>query len=115
MRSAQPTSEKCGTNNQGTGARAVGAGERICPNGTILKRNTIRKDNASFNWDVRASRPFSVGKGQMIEAVLEVFNLTNADNFKDPSAGGLFLNFDGTIRSGLSEPRQMQLGLRYVF
>ena len=112
--SAQPTSETC-ENNAPSGKRAVGAGDRICANGTILKRNTIRKDNASFNWDVRVSRPFTVGKRQMIEAVVEVFNLTNADNFKDPSAGGLFLNFDGTIRSGLSEPRQMQVGLRYVF
>lgn len=50
-----------------------------------------------------------------LEAVLEVFNLTNTDNFKDPPATGLFLNFDGTVRSGLGEPRQAQVGLRYMF
>ena len=49
---------------------------------------TIRKDNASFTWDVRASRPFAVGS-RLLEVVVEVFNLTNADNFMDPAAGGL--------------------------
>lgn len=111
--SAQPTSEKC-VNNQPSGERAGGPGDRICGNGTILKRNTIRKDNAYFSWDLRVSRPFAVGRGK-VEAVVEVFNLLNTDNFKDPAAGGLFLNFDGTIRSGLSEPRQLQAGLRYAW
>ncbi len=109
--SAQPTSETC-VNNAPSGQRAVSPAERICTNGTILKRNTIRKDNAFFSWDLRLSRAFEAGSGNL-ELVLEVFNLLNTDNFKDPAAGGLFLNFDGTIRSGLSEPRQLQAGLRY--
>jgi hypothetical protein len=63
---------------------------------------------------MRLTRPFETGKGRL-EAVLEVFNITNADNFKDPSSGGLLFNFDGTVRSGLGDPRQAQLGLRYLF
>ena len=51
----------------------------------------------------------------IILAIVEVFNLTNHDNFKDPSSGGTFLAFDGTIRSGLGEPRQVQAGVRYIF
>jgi hypothetical protein len=39
----------------------------------------------------------------------------NSDNFKDPSSGGTFLNFDGTIRSGLGEARQFQAGVRCIF
>ena len=113
--SAQPISEKCGAGNTGTGERAAVASDRICPDGSILLRNTLRKDNALFNWDVRISKPFALGNGRSMEAIVEVFNLTNADNFRDPSSTGLFLNFDGTIRSGLSEPRQAQVGLRYVF
>ena len=35
--------------------------------------------------------------------------------FKDPASGGLLFNFDGTVRSGLGDPRQAQLGLRYLF
>jgi hypothetical protein len=112
--SAQPRSAKCGANNLPTDTTAANGAERICPNGTILQRNTLRKDNAFFTWDMRLARPFDTGRGR-VEAVVEVFNITNADNFKDPSSGGLLFNFDGTVRSGLGDPRQAQLGLRYVF
>ena len=117
--SAQPVSEQCGLDNQGTGIAVTssaqsGQVQRICPDGHVLKRNTIRKDNAYFSWDIRLSKPFNLGRGTF-EAIFEVFNVTNADNFKDPSAGGTFLVFDGTIRSGLGEPRQFQVGGRYLF
>ena len=112
--SAQPTSEKCGTNNQGTGERATSPSDRICPNGTILKRNTIRRDNAFVSWDLRLSRPFAVAGGRA-EAIFEVFNVLNRDNFRDPSAVAPLFNFDGTIRSGFGDPRQAQAGLRYLF
>lgn len=113
--SAQPTSEKCGANNQGTGERATAASDRICPNGSILKRNTIRRDNQFISWDLRVSRPFAVGGTGRLEAILEVFNVMNRDNFRDPSAVSPLFNFDGTIRSGFGDPRQVQAGLRYVF
>jgi hypothetical protein len=112
--SAQPASEVCGDDNQGTGERAATQNLRICPDGSILQRNTIRRDNGYFSWDVRLSKPFAVGRGTL-EAIFEAFNITNADNFKDPASGGTFLNFDGTIRTGLGEPRQFQAGLRYLF
>jgi carboxypeptidase family protein len=113
--SAQPTSEKCGSGNVGTGERATSPQDRICPNGTILKRNTLRKDNQFFSWDIRVSRPFATaGRGQL-EAIVEVFNVLNTDNFRDPSAPSLLFNFDGTIRSGLGDPRQVQAGVRYLF
>ena len=112
--SAQPTSEKCGAANRGTGQRAIASTDRICPNGSILQRNTIRKDNAFFSWDIRASRPFTIG-ATTLEAIAEVFNVTNADNFRDPAATSLLFNFDGTVRSGLGDPRQVQLGVRALF
>lgn len=113
--SAQPASEICGAGNVGTGERASQASQRICPDGHVLQRNTIRRDNAYFSWDVRVSKPISFGRQGTLEAIVEVFNLTNNDNFRDPSASGTFLNFDGTIRSGLGEPRQVQAGVRYIF
>jgi hypothetical protein len=79
-----------------------------------VQRNTLRKDNAYFSWDLRLSKAFNVGQGQ-IEAIVEVFNLTGNDNFRDPSYGNLVFNFDGTIRSGLGDPRQLQAGLRWLF
>ena len=119
--SAQPISEACGTNNQPSGQRASSAADRVCrdaggnPTGVVLKRNTLRKDNAYFSWDVRVSYPFAVGKRSQIEALVEIFNLTGTDNFRDPSYGNLVFNFDGTIRSGLGDPRQLQAGVRWLF
>ena len=115
--SAQPTSEKCGANNQGTGERATAdtSSDRICPNGTILKRNTIRRDNAFVSWDLRLSRPFAVSTRGRLEAIVEIFNVLDRDNFRDPSAVSTLFNFDGTIRSGFGDPRQVQAGLRYIF
>ncbi len=114
MLSAQPTSEKCGAGNVGTGVRAGTPQDRICPNLTILERNTIRRDNSFASWDLRLSRPFMSG-GKNVEAIVEIFNVLNRDNFRDPSAASLLFNFDGTIRSGLGDPRQIQFGMRYAF
>ncbi|MFL5610852.1 MAG: carboxypeptidase regulatory-like domain-containing protein [Gemmatimonadaceae bacterium] len=112
--SAQPTSEKC-VNNAPSGQRATAASDRICANGTILLRNTIRRDNAFASWDLRLSRPFRRLRGGQVEAIAEIFNVLNRDNFRDPSSASLLFNFDGTIRNGLGDPRQVQLGLRYGF
>ncbi|MEX2284810.1 MAG: carboxypeptidase regulatory-like domain-containing protein [Gemmatimonadota bacterium] len=112
--SAQPMSEKCGPDNRGSGERAAAPSERICPNGTILDRNTLRRDNAFFSWDVSASRPFPAPHGRLV-AVIELFNALNTDNFRDPSPAALLFNFDGTVRSGLGDPRQLQAGVRWVF
>jgi hypothetical protein len=118
--SAQPVSEKCGTNNQGTGVAVsslgqTGQAERICPDGHILKRNTIRKDNAFFSWDIRASKPINFGPQGTLEVIFEVFNVTNSDNFLAPAGSSVYLNFDGTLRSGLGTPRQFQVGGRWLF
>ena len=112
--SAQPVSEKCGANNLGTGQRG-GNADRICPNGTILDRNTLRRDNAYASWDLRVSRPFAVRQGQTLDAIVEVFNVLGRNNFKDPAFNGLLFNFDGTVRSGFGDPRQIQAGVRYQF
>jgi hypothetical protein len=112
--SAQPTSEKC-VNNAPSGQRATSPSDRICANGTILLRNTIRRDNAFASWDIRLSRPFRTAHNGQFEALVEVFNVLNRDNFRDPSSASLLFNFDGTIRNGLGDPRQIQVGVRYGF
>ncbi|HEY9015132.1 MAG TPA: hypothetical protein VIM84_08735, partial [Gemmatimonadales bacterium] len=112
---AQPASEVCGPSNTGTGVRATVPQQRICPDGHILLRNTIRRDNAYFSWDIRLSKPVYLGRQGALELIFEAFNVTNHDNFKDASTAGTFLVFDGTIRTGLGEPRQFQAGARYIF
>ena len=109
--SASPVSESCARR----GERASQPSDRICPDGTILERNTLRRDNGFFTWDVKLSRPFEIGGGRTVEAVFDVFNLTNADNSLDTAQGSLLFNFDGSIRSGLGDTRRAQLGARVRF
>ena len=112
--SAQPMSESC-VANAPSGIRASGAGDRICGNGTILERNTLRRNNEYASWDLRVARPFMMSKGRTLEPIVEVFNVLGRNNFRDPAFGSLLFNFDGTIRSGLGDPRQIQAGMRYAF
>jgi hypothetical protein len=117
--SAQPTSESC-VNNRGSGQRASSPADRVCrdatgkPTGVIIQRNTLRKDNSYFSWDVGLTWPFNVGKGR-VEFVAQMFNVLGSENFRDPAATSLLFNFDGTLRSGLGDPQQTQIGLHWVF
>ena len=113
-RSATPVSEKC-IGNVASGQRAASPQDRICGNGTILVRNTMRRNNEYASWDLRLARSFDMGDGRAIEGIVEVFNVLGRNNFRDPSANGLLFNFDGTIRSGYGDPRQIQAGLKYSF
>ncbi|HEY3279109.1 MAG TPA: TonB-dependent receptor, partial [Gemmatimonadales bacterium] len=59
--SAQPVSVSCGPSPfspfaPAAGQRATSAADRNCLDGHVLQRNTLRKDNAYFSWDVRFSR-----------------------------------------------------------
>ena len=109
--SASPVSEQCANR----GARAAQPADRVCADGTILQRNTLRRDNAFFTWDLRVSRRFALRGGATLEPILEVFNLTNADNFVDPAVGSLLFSFDGSLRSGLGNTRRAQVGLSVRF
>jgi hypothetical protein len=84
-------------------------------NGTDLGRNSIRKDNDYFSFDWRLQRPFKVGKDAELVPVIEMFNtFNNANNVNPLTTPGLF-NFDGFLRQGVGDPRQMQLALRFLF
>ncbi len=109
--SASPVSAKCAS----PGDRAAEPADRICPDGSVLQRNTLRRDNDFFTWDFRVSKEFAPGNGIMLEPVLEVFNATNEDNFLDTAHGSLLFNFDGTLQSGLGDTRRAQVGVRMKF
>ena len=117
--SAQPTSASCGPSPLSPfappkGQRATSGADRNCADGSVLQRNTLRKDNSYFSWDVGLTWPFNVGKGR-VEFVAQVFNVLGSENFRDPAATSLLFNFDGTLRSGLGDPQQTQIGLHWVF
>ena len=84
------------------------------PTSVVTERNLGRKDNQYSSLDLRLSREFNVS-GLVIEPTIEVFNLLNNDNFLSPEVTNLVFNFDGTIRSGNGDPRQLQFGLRVLW
>jgi hypothetical protein len=114
FRSANPTT---GTDLIGQDLNNDGqANDRRFVNGTDVGRNQQKKDNQFFTLDLRASKLFNLRRRQSIEAIFEVFNLTNSDNnIVSQIAGGLLFDFSGTIRSGVGDPRQAQVGLRFRF
>ena len=85
------------------------------PTGPSSPATPLRRDNAFFTWDLRLSRRFTLPGGAVVEPIVEVFNLTNADNFVDTAVGSLLFNFDSTLRSGLGDTRRGQLGLSVRF
>jgi Carboxypeptidase regulatory-like domain/TonB-dependent Receptor Plug Domain len=107
-RSHQPKSIKA------NGEDAVNFTDRINADGTVTRRNLGRKDNQFSDFDLRFSRPFQLSVLE-VEPIIEVFNLLNSKNFLSPEITNLVFNFDGTIRSGDGDPRQVQLGLRVTW
>ena len=112
-RSAQPLS----LNAQGGVSQQVfgPSSDRIRADGTIVQRNTGRKENQFSSLDLRVSREFRLSDRIRVEPIAEVFNLFASKNYKQPSYQNLVFNFDGTIASGLGDPRQMQLGVRLLW
>ena len=113
-RSAQPLSLK----PDGTPSQApfvAGPSDRIRADGSVVQRNTGRKDNTYSAVDLRLSREFKLGKSAALEPIVEVFNVLNSANILVPQNTNLIFNFDGTIRAGLGDPRQVQVGARFIW
>lgn len=82
---------------------------------TATNRNTARKDNEFFSFDWRVTRPFRFGDHFAITPTIEMFNTFNNRNLVNPlTTPGLF-NFDGFLRQGVGDPRQLQLAVKVSF
>jgi hypothetical protein len=82
---------------------------------TATNRNSLRKDNKYFSFDWRIQRPFKFGERYALIPVIEMFNtFNNANNINPLSTAALF-NFDGFLRQGVGDPRQVQLAIRFTF
>jgi hypothetical protein len=112
-RSAQPLS--LAANGQPSQTPFGGLSDRIRPDGSIVQRNTGRKDNTFSALDVRLSREFKLGGSMSLEPIIDVFNVLNSTNLLVPQTTNLIFNFDGTIRAGLGDPRQVQVGARLIW
>lgn len=97
-----------------TGEIANTPQDRINADGTVTQRNLGRKDNKFSALDLRISKVFQA-KSFEIEGIIDVFNVFNSRNLRNPAATNLIFNFDGTVQSGLGDPRQVQLGVRFLF
>jgi hypothetical protein len=93
----------------------AGPSDRVRPDGSVVQRNTGRKDNTYSSLDLRVSREFRLSQRVALEPIAEVFNLFNSKNLLVPQTTNLVFNFDGTIRAGLGDPLQAQLGLRLIW
>jgi Carboxypeptidase regulatory-like domain/TonB-dependent Receptor Plug Domain len=95
---------------QGRTAQPITPGVR-----TATNRNTARKDNAYFSFDWRIQRPIHLGERFEITPIVEMFNtFNNANNINPLVTPGLF-NFDGFLRQGVGDPRQVQLAVKFTF
>jgi hypothetical protein len=82
---------------------------------TATNRNTDRKDNKYFSFDWRLLRPFKLGERMALTPTFEMFNTFNNDNNVNPlTTPGLF-NFDGFLRQGVGDPRQVQFAVKFTF
>ena len=91
---------------------------------TATNRNTLRKDNKYFSFDWRLSRPFRLTETVELIPQVEMFNTFNNDNFINSLSGAgnqnsvtapSLFNFDGFLRQGIGDPRQLQLSIRLKF
>jgi hypothetical protein len=78
-------------------------------------RNTLRKNNEFFSFDWRLQRAFHFSESVALIPIVEMFNTFNTSNNIDPTIGSPLFNFDGFLRQGVGDPRQLQLAFKLVF
>jgi hypothetical protein len=101
---------------QGNARIQARTGQPITPaGGGPDERNSARKDNEFFTFDWRITRPFSFGNGYQIIPSFEMFNTFNNANNINPLVTPPVVNFDGFLRLGVGDPRQVQLSVKFLF
>ncbi len=109
-----PYELKLNTRVQYRGPQPITANPRSL-DGVDRGRNGERKDNEYFSFDWRLARPFRFGGRYEIMPILEMFNtFNNANNINPLSTPSLF-DFSGFLRTGVGDPRQVQLAVKFVF
>ncbi len=84
--------------------------------GQMFERNSFRAEGF-FSWDMRFAYNFGMGNGRSIEALFEVFNITNHVNYDVDQYVTTFTSPDfGTPTAIINNSqRQAQFGLRFRF
>ena len=99
---------------QGRTAQPITSSPRVL-NGQDRGRNWDRKDTAYFSLDWRVQRPFKLGGDYQIIPSLEMFNTFNNANNVNPLSTAALFSFDGFLRAGVGDPRQVQLAIKFTF
>jgi len=99
---------------QGRTAQPITSSPRV-ENGNDRGRNWDRKDNEYFSLDWRVQRPFRLGERWRVIPSLEMFNTFNNANNVNPLTTPALFNFDGFLRQGVGDPRQVQLAVKVTF
>jgi hypothetical protein len=99
---------------QGRTAQPITTSPRVL-DGTDRGRNWDRKDTKYFSLDWRLQRPFSLGGRARIVPSLEMFNTFNNANNVNPLSTPALFNFDGFLRQGVGDPRQVQIAAKVTF
>jgi hypothetical protein len=99
---------------QGRTAQPITTSPRVL-SGTDRGRNWDRKDNAYFSLDWRLQRAFRFGARCEIVPTVEMFNTFNNANNVNPLSTPALFNFDGFLRQGVGDPRQVQLAVKLTF
>jgi len=97
-----------------TGELAASPLDRVNPDGTVTRRNLGEKNNEVNLLDLRLSKDIKIGNWTA-QPILDIFNVFNESNFLVPQVTALSFNFDGTLRSGAGDPREIQLGVRFLW
>jgi hypothetical protein len=84
-------------------------------NGVDRGRNSERKDNEFFTFDWRVQKSFRFGGRYELTPILEMFNTFNNANNINPLSTPLLFDFNGFLRTGVGDPRQVQLAAKFTF
>jgi hypothetical protein len=109
-----PAMFRLNTRVQARGAQPITPSPRSL-NGVDRGRNTLRKDNEYFSLDWRLSRAFRFAERVELLPTIEMFNTFNNTNNINPLTTPALFNFDGFLRTGVGDPRQLQLSVKLTF
>lgn len=79
------------------------------------KRNSTWKDNEYISFDWRVERPIRFSERYAVIPTIEMFNTFNNKNNVNPLVTPALFNFDGFLRQGVGDPRQLQLAVKFTF
>ena len=109
-----PASLNLNARVQARSAQPITPSPRVV-NGNDQGRNSTRKDNQYFSFDWRLTRSFKVGTRYEIIPMVEMFNTFNNANNLNPLSTPALFDFSGFLRTGVGDPRQWQLAVKFVF